>query len=444
MMQDYGIKSLRWKHIRASIALVEPELAQIIDEWDPPYELISLRYSYGSKVLEDGELYIPTETGSSLPISSSNVANGIKEQLSYSNVPLGVITDGSNEVFLETEGRVIPLAFFKPGVILGLWESLDLTSSYYPKRVWEVTAGARTIFMLPSISQRMPHEKLKKKFNVKLSTPSTLYDQHQIFTQIVRSANFRDSWCNEIIFFSKDWLKRDVTNHGWLRFHHHLLEKAWTLSAYNRNKITFDKVWLLFSHNMELKGIKISSHLIDILKQIVAIGVGAAPGFRPVINSNIAAPVKALQKIYLQVYGLKNYIPTMMSLDYFNPYQSNEPIYYSLQAQTQIEPIYKIKNLLSEIRELKIALEFFFSAALDGKLKVEDTPIEWLVKNVDVDFFHPDVDRNDEIQNAKYLPSKDKNLIDIPGAKQGRKFAYSCSFVVGCIRLSMRQFTRQV
>ena len=438
MKNNSNIETINWEQARKSVKAAEPELAEIIDNWQIQHSFIRVRYNYGDKVLKGGILHLTDKDGISHPIHSATISEEIKEQLSYSNMPLGIITAGSNEVFSETDERVIPLAFFKPGVIMGLWESLDEKASYFPTQIWDVTAGARSIFMLPSISQRVPHEQLKKHYGVKRGAPNTLYDHHQVFAQIIQSQNFKQAWTHEIIFFGKDWLTPNNKDIGWLRFHNYLLKKAWQLSAYNRNKTTVDRIWLLFSQELEAKGIKVNPHLIHILKQIIAISIGAAPGLRPIVKTDIAAPATTLQKIYLTVYGLKNYIPTIMALDYFIPYQSNEPIYYSLQIQTQIEPICKFKNTLSEIREIKMLLEFFVELALEGKLKVADSLIEWVVKNVKFDFYHPETGRHDDIHNSKYLPSRDKALIEVRGAKRGRKFAHASPLTKGCVQIRMK------
>lgn len=443
-MENTGMESISWDDARNSLNRIAPKFVKLIDQWNPNFKLYRARYNYGDKVLKSGVLHLGSKNSHSIPISSPKISQDIKNQLSYSNVPLGFITHGSNEVYLETEERVIPLAYFKPGVILGLWESLETGQSYFPRRVWDVTSGARTIFILPSISQRNPHEQLKKKYGVRNSVPNTIYQQNAIFKQIIDSRNFKQEWYNEMIFFGKDWLQRDEKNPHWLRFHHYLLEQAWELSAYNRNKITFDKLWLSFGKHLETKGIKINFPLLNILKQIVAIGIGASPGFRPVVNSETPGPVKEIQKVYLNTYGLKHYIPTVMSVDYFKPYEKNHPIYFSLQAQTQIETRYKIKNILSELRELKTITEIFINTTLKGSLLAEETPLDWLVKNVAFDFFHPDATKHDSITNSKYMPTQDKNLIEVRGAKRGRKFSSACSFVTGCIRLSILSIPRKL
>ncbi len=433
-----NIEIINWEQARKSVKAAEPELADIIDNWHVRHPFIRVRYNYGDKVLKGGILHLTDKDGISYPIHSAAIPEEIQKQLSYSNMPLGIITAGSNEVFSETGERVIPLAFFKPGVIMGLWESLEENASYFPKQIWDVSAGARSIFMLPSISQRVPHEQLKKHYGVKRSAPNTIYDHHSVFRQIIQNQHFKQEWVHEILFLGEDWLIPNNQDIGWLRFYNFLSKKAWKLSGHSRNKITFDRIWLLFSQELETKGIKANSQLIIILKQIFAIAMGAAPGFRPIVKTDIAAPAAALQKIYLNTYGLKNYIPTIMALDYFSPYQNNEPIYYSLQVQTQIEPIYKFKNTLSETRAIKTLLEYFVEFALEGRLKVADTLMEWIVKDVQFDFYHPDTERHDDIHNSKYLPSRDKALIEVRGAKRGRKFSHASPLAKGCVQIRMK------
>lgn len=429
---------INWKKARTSIQQIDPKLTKILDEWCPDYPLLKVNYRFGDVILKNGYLHFCLESGKNIPINADEISHTIREQFSYTNVPLGFITQGSTEVFLESDHRCVPLSYFEPGVILGLWESLEPENSYFPRRIWQVSAGARSIFMLPGISQRIQHEKLKKKYQVRNSPPSNLYQHRDIFKQLASHTKFKQKWNCEIIYFSKNWLRPDNKNQHWLRFHHYLLEEAWNLSSYNRNLVTLDVIWLRFSEFLAKEGIKISSNLFQILKQVIAIGVGAAPGFRPVGKSQLSAPVKELQRIYIESYGLNDYVPTIMSPSYFQPFEYNEPIYYSFQVPTQIELSYKIKNILGELRELKNILSIFLEMNLDGKLAIENTPIEWLIKNVKFSFYHPDVKAFDSIQNSKRMPSYDSNLMKMKRAsKKGRRFAAASHFTTGCVALSM-------
>jgi hypothetical protein len=83
-------------------------------------------------------------------------------------------------------------------------------------------------------------------------------------------------------------------------------------------------------------------------------------------------------------------------------------------------------------------LESFVELALEGRLKVADSLMEWVVNNVQFDFYHPDTARHDDIHNSKYLPSKDKALIEVRGAKRGRKFAHASPLAKGCVQIRMK------
>lgn len=371
------------------------------------------------------------------PITSSRVPESIRNQLLYSNVPLGVICKNGTEVFLEDQERVVSLAFFNPGVILGLWEALESPLSYFPKRVWEVSAGARSLFMLPKISQTGLHEKLKKKYGVHLPAPKNSFAHGQIFSEITRSQNFEHEWFNEIIFFDSKWLERDNRNFGWMSFHHHLLEEAWKLSDYNRNYMSYERVWQLFSRYLEGKNIKPNAYLVDTLKHLMIIGSGAVPGYVPAVNTEIPGPVAALQDVYLKDYGLNHYIPTIMMPGHYS--RGSKYSYYSLQTPTLFSAIPKSsaqQSVMTEIRELKALVNEFIAAAFDRHLKVENTPIEWLVNHVDFEFFHSDDDLYKKIESSENMPILDKDLIYLPGKMRGRKFAYNSSFVRGCVRLT--------
>ena len=93
-------------------------------------------------------------------------------------------------------------------------------------------------------------------------------------------------------------------------------------------------------------------------------------------------------------------------------------------------------SVMSEIRELKSLAREFYSAALEDKLKIENTPFDWLVNNVEFEFFHSDEDVYGEVQPSTNIPIKDKDFIYLPGKMRGRKFSQNSSFVRGCVRLS--------
>jgi hypothetical protein len=164
-----NIQEFNWDKNENAIKRVNPDLFDIVNGWQPSKSssFIKVTYQYGDIVLKDGLLHLPDKNGQLYPITHPNIPNSLRERLSYSSFPLGVITTGGNEVYLETENRVVSLAFFNPGVILRLWETLDPSTSHFPKKIWNVYAGARSLISLPMISEASGYNKLKKIYGIK-------------------------------------------------------------------------------------------------------------------------------------------------------------------------------------------------------------------------------------------------------------------------------------
>lgn len=435
------IQEIAWKEAKGTLKYINPTLTDIINTWNPPadHTLLKVSYNYGDSILKEGTMFFPDSKGILYSIDSPKTSKEITEKLAYSTVPLGVIIRGGNEVFLETENRTVSLAFFKPGTILGLWETLDPASSHFPKRIWSACAGARSLFMLPKISEALSHKKLKKRYGVKSPAPKQMYDHSKIFAEIAKSKEFKSDWSNEIIFFTNKWLERRTDDIGWLRFHHYLLESVWELSDYHRNRITYDRFWQLFAKSLEKQGIRPSSYLMDTVKHLISIGLGAVPGFKPAGDTEFVGPVHALQDVYINDYGLKQYVPTIMEPCHFSEGEYCRHLYYSLQMPTLLESLPQTRlqsKIISEIRELKMLIDNFFKEALDGVLKIDNSRIEWLINNVEYDFFHSEKDIYGEIRLASEMPKEDPALVYTMNKYKNKTFSEAAPFMRGCVRIS--------
>jgi len=436
---DISIEELTWQEAKAKVRKVNPKLHDIIDEWNPgpEYTLFKVIYPFGTNVLADGTLNLPYKGNRTIPINHHTVPRHIRDKLTYSSFPLGLIIENGNEVFLEMVDRIISLAFFNPGEILGLWEALDPPTSHFPKRIWKVSAGARSLFMLPKIADAGAHEKLKRQYGVRTPLPKKLRYHWRVFKEIASHPNFTATWQNEIFFFSSKWVEKSK-DPGWLNFHHFLLQEAWKLSAYARNETTRSIIWELFARSLTKKGIKPNPYLMDTLKHLVAIGVGGFPGSKPAGSSQQAGPIQAFQSIYIDTYKL-DYSPTIMAPYHLHMDDNCKAVYYSLHAPTLFESLPKAKttgSLLSDLRSLKSLLEHFIEEALDGNLKIENTPLQIIIDNINYDFFHSEQDTYGEIRPTKEMPQEDESLFKIPHINKDMPFAESSPFTRGCIRIS--------
>ena len=209
-----NFEELKWEDLREEVAKLTPVLANIIDDLhskqlkDKDYTLFKVRYPFGSKISDSGTLHIPNQYGRVVSISDKSIPDEIRNKLSYNPVPLSFVLKNTSEVFTLADNRFIPFKIFTPGEFFGTWELIDPTPFKKQAYNWSFTAGARSIFMLPKISESYSHQKLRSKYGVSLSPPKFLADHYEIFTKIATHPEFVDEWYNEIIFFPQKWLAK--------------------------------------------------------------------------------------------------------------------------------------------------------------------------------------------------------------------------------------------
>lgn len=442
-LQSFSEK-LTWAQARDEIKSVCEELSNIIDEISPSNNLkfIKVKYPFGAKIINNGLLNLPTNKGELQPLTDTRLPQDIRNELSYSLVPLGVIVKNGIEVHREIEDRVFSIASWGQGLDIGIWEYLGWTTPY------SITSGARSLYMVPRITLTSSHKKLKRDYNVTSPPPKRCYDHWKLFTQIANSKNFPNKWYCEIIFFCSDWLKNlqqhgNIKNGGWEKLHNFLIKKNLQHSEYGRKRSIFEIVWELFSRSLNVAGLRPNPYVIDTLKHLVFIGTGGSPGSAPNTGSTELGPVPDLQKIYIDCYGLKDYLPTIMQPQYFSSTQDSIPIYYSLQSPTLLESVPKSRNLTSivdNVRELKELTDHFLNEAFDEHLKIANTSINYMISKLQFDFFHEEAYAyGKDIRPSNEMPIKDNRLLYSPTATNSdKKFADTSSYLHGCVRISKK------
>ena len=126
---------------------------------------------------------------------------------------------------------------------------------------------------------------------------------------------------------------------------------------------------------------------------MIGIGTGGMPAFVPA-QDELAAPISALQNVFVQDYGLKKYAPIIMHLHHFN-LDENRPVYYSLSQPTTavFSPrSNKSTSNMSDLRHLKDIMDALIDEIACGHLGVEKTPFFKLAHTVNYDFHHTDED----------------------------------------------------
>jgi hypothetical protein len=432
------MREYTWDTGAGLIRSVRPDFAAVLDDLSPDksHTFHFIKYPYGALPLYKGVFQVPNQEGEIVPITHSSVSKELRNNLSYSGtIPLGLVVNNGFESFIQTPSRVLPSALMGVGKFLSLWRILEESDTYYLGPLWNYTAGARSICMLPKITDSVGHKNLKTKYGLKLPIPEQLSSHWSIFKYLANHQRFSQEWSADVIFFSKQWLthKKDK---GWSEFYRFLLNEVWQTASYRRNQFIFDSA---VSMAIENRNLKPNPYLTDTAKYLLAIASGSFPSFSPAIDDS-AAPVKGLQKIYLEDYGIKKYFPIIMQAYHYSQ-QANRVGFYSFQLPNTIifsPKSRKLSSTMVELHELKHIMECFISEVLNEHLGVEQTSLFDIVKNIEFGYYHADPDRSGEILPTTKIQKIDCYDYEGIKAKKNYMFPEFAPFFRGCVSISKK------
>lgn len=439
MKKEYGFEKVYWEDVRDEVKAVNPTLSKIIDKISPNknYPLIRARYQFGDLIVNHGITQLPTPDGELLPLSDSRFRNSLKDQFSYSPIPLTLTLKNANEIFLEASSRIVPLNLIYPGFLLGLFESLDFIFGRPSAAQWNVSAGARSLFTLPKLNEVAGFKRLKIAYGLSSELqPRQLTDHWRIFYEIARHQYFEQDWGNEVLFFSKNWLTEHDNHFDWLAFRDYLFKHAWHQAQFAISKIDFGLVWECVANAISARNLKPIPYLVDQVKHIMLIAAGRWPGFKPADMSNQIAPTDCLQKIITEIYSLKKYIPSMMHISSLEQ-DATKPLYYSLACPTLLEGSAKNKSststLMIDLRDIKHLVDTI-KPALNKSNNLERS----ILDTTKFDYFHVEPDKYGEILPSSQLLDLDKNLLIGKNKYSDREFCTTSQFWRGCIRITKK------
>ena len=177
-MGGVSIKKCYWKEVSSIVAAVNPVLAELINSLDPgnKFPLYRARYPFGYEVVSQGYFHLPG-------------AEKCRKDFLYSGsgLPLGVVLSKAYQeslVHLYTN-ETLPLGVVYPGSIFALWEHMDAKKGSHPIKLFNVNAGAKSLFMLPNIGNDICHRHLKRDFGVTQQAPKSLVEHWEIFKKII-------------------------------------------------------------------------------------------------------------------------------------------------------------------------------------------------------------------------------------------------------------------
>lgn len=270
-----------WSEVRLEVAKVNPKFSEIVDAINPgkKYRLYCVDYDYGAHILKEGKLYLPDrKTKKSFPLSSPMCSQQTREDLNYNDEsnPVSLLLKNTAEIYIDLSDRIVPLhGLIFPGKLLSTWGVLSYGWSYAAAFSWNMTAGARSIFMAQKISDKQSHSNIQKLFNIKSHAPRSLLEHWNIFKELANHGSFGKPWKTKILLFSKAWFQnRD--DPAWQNFYYFLYQTAWSGSEFWRNRFLWD---LSFQIIQKDRNIKPCPYIASTTKHLLSVASGDVPGF---------------------------------------------------------------------------------------------------------------------------------------------------------------------
>lgn len=433
---------LAWKDARDAVSGSCKELTRIIDNLSPGKDFCVLKASYpfGAKIAEKSVLHLP-KNHSLTNLDAIKAEKNAIDKLSYSPIPLGIITKNKAEVFFDINRKIFSLENLGKGLNIGISEHFGWNTPH------TINAGARSLYMLPKISEALSHKQLRKKFGILESAPKNLYDQWRVFSQIANSDKFSAKWNCEVIFLSKKWNDSIKNDPAWSELSTYINQKGLEHSNYSRKKAALDVVWEVFVRSLSEKELKFDPYVVDTLKHIIYISTGTIPASAPSNGNEENGPLKSIQAVYEdpQGYGLEEYIASIMQPQYFSIKKST-PVYYSLQLPTLLESLprtKKVTSVIDNVRELSDLFSLFLNSDMTPweNLSTGENTLKDILDNIQVDYFHGDMFAyGDIIKSSLKMPESDMRLKYSPLSNKKKVFASNSSFLRGCVRIATKDY----
>ncbi len=412
--------------------MVNPGLAAALDQIAPSdqAELYLAPYLFGESIIDEQGLSVAYQ-GQLRSIDDETLPADLRRDINYTRVPAMLSLNKTSEYFTELSNRIFPVHLLEPGIMMGAWEMLDKTNTVYQHKIWRIVAGARTLFMVPKITDYLGHSRIQRIFDLSESySPHNLFNQGRIFAEIASSPLLNCSWRSQILIFSRAWFER-AQEPSMRPLYTQLLQQAWTYTRHSRNQMFFEIIWQFLAQAQAQIRLKPNFYVMETVKHLISISTGAMMAFAPLREKDQQiAPLKILEQAYLEQYALKHYIPTILAPGYLTRHPK---VYYSFLIPTllSLSPSYNFRNTLEDERNIKQLLEHFFAHFAEHYASCGD----YFGQKTHFDFFHYEADPLHGIRSSQELPQFNPAFSHFP-ADPSRVFCENGPFVRSCVQIS--------
>lgn len=428
-----------WEDIKHEVQAVDPAFFSAIEEFEPKKKhiLYKASYPYGADILKEGLIQLPLPNGEVGSIDHPDLPQRVRDAFGshfYGNT-LGLVLKNAVEVFFLREGMIVsPFGILKAGDLFGASMILNGQSSHHPRFLWNITAGSRSLFMLPKISENLGFQKLKKTYTLEdQAKPNSFLDHWSLFRDLANQPDFGEDWVVEVLFFPKVWL--DWTEKRSHAFRLALFENAWKATDFNRNQYIWDLIFSVFQAEKIVRG---NPYALDALQYLIMLGVGAQSAFMPALN-NQSAPISHIQAVFREVYKIE-YAPIIMELETIYNHRGG-PLYCALDYPTRSEfspNNRRVSTKIADLSEIQILLKKFLNFMKKTDIKLWGSIVEDLHSDVSFDFFHQHSKDHPDFLPIEQIFEADPHFTQAAGSFD-LPLPLSAPFLNGCIRVKRVQ-----
>lgn len=354
--ESKGLVRLSWDSVRERARTANPELCALVDEVSPGKEFAFYiaYYPFGVTLGDNETAFLPTMQGDFLPLNKPNVRLGCElfNDLGYGphSAPLTMILDKAVELFIDHKhySLTVPYRLLHAGDFIS---AQSVISEVERSVILQSAAGCRSTMMLPPISCSRHFGSIRHKFGKRVRKPDSLYEHAQLFSDLAQHPMAGCDWIMSVLLFPSNFVEKIKHDPAWYKIYVYFYRYAMKL---NFGLIDLNLQMNLITEVQRQQNLKLDPYLADTAHHLYKIAAGFAPGFAPAKDETYV-PRTFLQNVFVDVYGLTQYYPTILHPNYFNFQNVNEEaVYYSRQyptnfaANCRTRSSYSITYALSE------------------------------------------------------------------------------------------------
>jgi hypothetical protein len=441
-----GLVRLTWQQVRERVQVANPTLCALIDEVNPSddYAFYVAYYPYGALIGDDKTTYIPTMQGELLPlnVASAHLGKQVMDDLGYgaNSAPLTMVMDKGMELFFDRKefNLTLPCKILNVGDLTSTKSLLNKTET---NSILHAVAGCRSAIMLPPISCTQHFSNLQRKFKIRNRKPKHLYQHGEIFSSLAQEERAGCTWKMCTLLFCQKFIEKIKIDPTWYKIYLYIFDYATQTYLHREHIESFMNVALTDAQKKQ--GLKIDPYIADTIHHLYRIAAGLTPGFAPA-SDDTYLPREFLQRVFVEVYGLDKYHPTIFHPAMFNTNDTNAAaVYYSYHYPTTFASSLKIRNaatILHELGELQYALDELKTGLEHLKPNLANALWINIGRTIDFSIYHSHNSPQKNIKLNGHLPAIDPRFGEA-GCALNLEDRYLCdegSFARGCVAINLK------